>query len=135
MNKYLKIDCFTGLKIPNLMLYVAMFLENVSLPVQNTDTFLMCMKKFVHFTSLYSYFEKRCRKKMCTRQSRMAIWDVTNTLFLTLWLSNLLLLLSFSTRKHMPMASCAFLSNFFEEQLTQNHPTTFLQIGVYGSMT
>ena len=39
MNKYLKIDCFTGLKIPNLMLYVAMFLENVSLPVQNTDTF------------------------------------------------------------------------------------------------
>ena len=66
------------------MLYVAMFLENVSLPVQNTDTFLMCMKKFVLFTSLYSYFEKRCRKKMCTRQSRMAIWDVTKTLFLTL---------------------------------------------------
>ena len=68
MNKYLKIDCFTGLKIPNLMLYVAMFLENVSLPVQNTDTFLMCMKKFVLFTSLYSYFEKRCRKK-CARDN------------------------------------------------------------------
>ena len=31
----------------------------------------------------YSYFEKGCRKKVCTRQSRMAIWDTTNTLFLT----------------------------------------------------
>ena len=30
--------------------------------------------------------------------------------------SNLLLLLSFNTRKHMSMDSSAILSNFFEEQ-------------------
>ena len=54
------------------------------------------------------------------------------------------MLLSFSTRKHMSvMASRAILSNFFEEQCTQNHPqylsglshalfpTTFLEIAVY----
>ena len=29
----------------------------------------------------YSFFEKGCRKKVCTRQSRMVIWDMTNTLF------------------------------------------------------
>ena len=32
------------------------------------------------------------------------------------------MLLSFSTLKHMSMASRAILSNFFEEQWTQNHP-------------
>ena len=42
--------------------------------------------------------------------------DMTNTLFLTLKLTNLLLLLSFSTRKHKSMGSPAILSNFFEEQ-------------------
>ena len=31
----------------------------------------------------YSYFEKGCRKQMCTRQSRKVIWDMINTLFLT----------------------------------------------------
>ena len=53
-------------------------------------------------------------------------------------------LLSFSTRKHMSMASPAILSNFFVEEWTQNHPqylsglsralfpTTFLEIAVYG---
>ena len=92
---------------------------------------------------VYSYFEKVCRKKMCMRQSRMAIWDMTNTRFLTLWLPNLLLWLSFSTA-NMTMASRAILSNFFEKQLTQNHPqylsgwspalfpTTFLEIAVCG---
>ena len=52
------------------------------------------------------------------------------------------LLLSFSIRKHTSMASRAILSNFFEEQRTQNHPqylsglsralfpTTFLEIAV-----
>ena len=52
---------------------------------------------------------------------------------------NLLLLLSFSTRKHTSVASRVILSNFFEEQWIQNHPqylsglqlalfpTTFLQ--------
>ena len=39
-----------------------------------------------------------------------------NTLFLTLSLLNLLLLLSFSSRKHTSMASRAILSNFFEEK-------------------
>ena len=32
---------------------------------------------------IYSYFEKGCRKKMCTRQSRKVIRDMINTLFLT----------------------------------------------------
>ena len=53
------------------------------------------------------------------------------------------MLLSFSTRKHMSVAFRAILSNFFEEQCTQNHPqylsglshalfpTTFLEIAVY----
>ena len=66
-----------------------------------------------------------------------------NTLFLTIYLSNLLLMLFFSIRKHTSMASSVILSNFFEEQLTQNHPqclsglsralfpTTFLEIAVY----
>ena len=33
---------------------------------------------------IYSYFEKGCRQKMCTRQSRKVIWDMINTLFLAL---------------------------------------------------
>ena len=68
---------------------------------------------------------------------------MTNTLFLIPQLSKLLLLLSLSTRKHTSTASCAILSNFFEERRTQNHPqylswlsrtlfpTTFLEIAVY----
>ena len=61
-------------------------------------------------------FRERLSEKMCTRQSRKALWDMVNTLFLTLWLSNLLLLLSFSTCKRMTMVSRAILSSFFEEQ-------------------
>ena len=60
-------------------------------------------------------FREKLSEKMCTRQSREVIWDMINTLFLTLELSNLLLLLSFRNRKHMSMASCAILANFFEE--------------------
>ena len=48
-------------------------------------TFLFCRtKRFVttHYTC--SYFEKRVSGKMCTRQSRKAIWDMINTLFLTI---------------------------------------------------
>ena len=64
-----------------------------------------------------------------------------NTLFLMT--VAVLLLLSFSTRKHMSLASSAILSNFFEEQCTQNHPQylsgllhglspkLFLKIAVY----
>ena len=33
---------------------------------------------------VYSCFEKGCRKKMCPRQTRKVIWDLINTLFLTL---------------------------------------------------
>ena len=77
---------------------------------------------------------------MCTRQSRKVLLDMFNTLFLTPQMS--LLLLSFSTRRHMSTASSAILSNFSEKQRTQNHlqylsglaralyPTTFLEIAV-----
>ena len=47
---------------------------------------------------------------------RKAIWNMMNTLFLALSLSNLLLLFSFSIRKHTSMASRAILSNFFEKK-------------------
>ena len=99
--------------------------------------------EFVKVFFIYSYFEKLLSEKMCSRQSRKVIWDMFNTMFLTLWLSNLLLLLSFSTRRHTSMASSAILSNFFEKQCTQNHPqylsvlsralypTTFLETAVY----
>ena len=86
---------------------------------------------------------ERLSEKMCTRQSRKVLWDMINTLFLTLELSNLLLLLSFSTRKHISVASRATLSNFLEElEWTQNHlkylsgwsrtlfPKTFLEVAV-----
>ena len=52
--------------------------------------------------------QKRLSEKMCTRQSR-------KVLFPTLQLSNLLLLLSFSTREHTSIASRTILSNFFED--------------------
>ena len=77
--------------------------------------------------------------------TRKVIWDMINTLPL---LSNILLLLYFSTRKHTSMTSCAILSNFFfvkKSELKTTHntfrdcrvdffPTTFLQIahGIYG---
>ena len=35
-------------------------------------------------TSVYSYFEKRLSEKLRTQQSRKVIWDMLNTLFLTL---------------------------------------------------
>ena len=85
---------------------------------------------------------ERLSEKMCRRQSRKVIRDkYINTLFLTLSLSNLPLLLSFNTRKHTSLTSCVFLSNFLEIK-TQNHPqylsalssalfpTTFLEIAV-----
>ena len=98
----------------------------------------------VYWNLAYSYFEKGCRNTTIpTRQFRKLLWDMINTLFLTLLLSNLLLLLFFSTRKRTFMASHAILSNFFEEEWTQHHPqylsglsralfpTTFLEIAVY----
>ena len=92
--------------------------------------------------SCIQLFQVRLSEKMCTRQSRKVIWEIFNTLFLTLFQSNLILLLSFSTGRHMSMTSPAILSNFFEKQCTQNqqyltglsralYPTTFLEITVY----
>ena len=52
--------------------------------------------------------QERLSGKTCTRQFR-------KVLFPTLWLSNLLLLLSFSTRKHAYIASRTILSNFFDD--------------------
>ena len=84
---------------------------------------------------------------MSSRQSRKAIWDMINTRFLTLQLWNLHLLLSFSTRRHTSMAFRAILSNFVEEQWTQNHlqylsglsqalfPRTVLEKALYNSNT
>ena len=82
-------------------------------------------------------FRKRFSEKLCTRQSRKVLWDMINALSVTLWLSNLRLLLSFSTRKHTSTASRVILWNFFEKQWTQDQsralfPTTFLEIAVYG---
>ena len=73
------------------------------------------------------------------RQSRKVMWDMINTLFLTLYL---FLLLSFNNCKHKSMDSSAILANIFEEQRAKNHPqylselphvlfpTTFLEIAV-----
>ena len=68
-------------------------------------------------------FWERLSEKMCMRQSREAICDMINTLFLALLLSKLLLLLSFSTCKHTSMASCAILSNFIEKTVNSKSPT------------
>ena len=73
---------------------------------------------------VYSYFEKGCRRKMCTRQSRKVTWDMINTLFLTLQLSNLVLLLSFSTFKCKSMASPAILQiSLKNSELKTTHNT------------
>ena len=61
----------------------------------------------------YSYVEKGCRKNVHATipKGNMGYdqYTVPDSVYL-------LLLLSFSTRKHTPMASPAILSNFFEEQ-------------------
>ena len=62
---------------------------------------------------------------------RKVKWDMTNTLFLTLKLTNLLLLLSFSTRKHKSMGSPAILSDFFEEQFKKNTHNAFRDCRVH----
>ena len=87
---------------------------------------LLCLSHYLvpshKMFDLWSYgediqlFRERLSEKMYTRQSRRAIWDIINTPFLTLQLSNLRLLLSFSSSQtHKSMASHAILSNFFEE--------------------
>ena len=114
------------------------------------EILVYCLKRCItiakparrHFKPCLQLFRETLSGTMCTWHSRKVKWDMTNALFLTLKLTNLLLLLSFSTRKHKSMASSAILSNFFEEQW-KNHPqylsglsrafspTTFLEIAVY----
>ena len=108
-------------------------------PGRSPGMMLLCLS-----ASRIQLVQERLSEKMCTRQSRKVIWDLIYTLFLTLQLLNLLLLLSFiCIRKHSSTASCAILSNFFEELRTQNRPqylsglsralfsTTFLEIGLH----
>ena len=71
---------------------------------------------------------------MCGRQSRKVIWDMINTLFLTLQLSNLLLLLSFRTRKHKSMASRAInvqISLKYSELKTTHNTFRDCRVAVY----
>ena len=67
-------------------------------------------------------FWERLSEKMCMWQSQEVICDMINTLFLTLLLSKLLLLRSFSTCKCMSMAFCAILSNFIEKIVNSKSP-------------
>ena len=89
-------------------------------------------------------FRERLSEEMCTRQFRKIIWDMINTLFpddcscRTYFRCFPLALENTFTWPFVPI-----LSNFFEEQRTQNHPqclsglsralfpTTFLEIAVY----
>ena len=60
-------------------------------------------------------FRQTLSKKKCARDNPKGNLGY-DEYFLTLKMSKLLLLLSFSTRKHTSMASRAILSNFFEKQ-------------------
>ena len=64
--------------------------------------------------NIYSYFERVLKKKKMLETIPMG--HDQYTVPDTVWLSNLLLLLSFSNRKHTSMASRAILSKFFEEK-------------------
>ena len=62
-------------------------------------------------------FRERLSEKMCLRQSRKVIWDMIGQYAVpdTAAVESSILL-SFSTLKHMSMASRAILSNFFEQR-------------------
>ena len=73
--------------------------------------------------SVYSYFEKGCRKK-CAREiskGKYGIWSIHCSL--TLKLSNLLSLLSFSTRKHSPWPPVPFYPDFLWITVNLKPPT------------
>ena len=72
--------------------------------------------------SIIQLFRERLSEKLCMRQSRKVIWDIINTPFLALWLSNLLLLLSFNSHKHTSMACRATL--FFKIFLKSSELST-----------
>ena len=62
-----------------------------------------CRKKMIDI----QLFRERLSEKMCMRQSQKVIWDIINTPFLTLQLSNLRLLLSFnSSQTYVHGLSC-----------------------------
>ena len=87
-------------------------LKRTLLPAQQNKFYTM----LGIFCSLYTAISRKVVGKMCTRQYRIVILDIINTLFLTPQLSNLLLLLSFGTCKHLSVVSRTILSNFFEQQ-------------------
>ena len=66
-------------------------------------------------------------RNLHARQFRKVIWDIINTLFLTMQLSNLLLMLSFSIRKLTSMASRdrGVLSNFLKNSELKTTHNTF----------
>ena len=100
------------------------------------------------YTFFHSYFGKGCRKNvLATIDDKPAgymeydQYTVPDTVAVEPTIVAFLLAI-----KHMPMASRAILLNFFEEQLTQNHPqylselshalylTTFFEIALYTSL-
>ena len=60
--------------------FVLRFLAQVA----TNNRFLTLFYGVLNSLVVYSYFEKGCRRKMCTQQSRKVIWDMINTLFLIL---------------------------------------------------
>ena len=95
--------------------------------------------------SVYSYFEKGCRKK-CARDNPeryYGIWSIHCSCSCRTYFFFLLSKAFLSTRKQMSMAFSAIPSHFFEEHGTQNHPqylsglsraffsTIFLEIAVH----
>ena len=63
------------------------------------------------------------KKKMCTWKSRKILWDMINTLFLALSMSNLLFLLSFTTHNYTPWPLVPFFQIFFWKTLNLTAPT------------
>ena len=83
-------------------------------------------------TTYIQLFRESLSEKMCTRQSWKVICYMINTLFLTTVAvePTFVALLQLSDRKHTSVASRA-LSNFFEEQCTQNTHNTFRDYRVH----
>ena len=137
--------------------HVVLFLLYVVLSFESVDKILWC--NHLNATSysvastltwyysfcmyMYTAISRKVVGKNCACDNPERQYGIWSTHFS--WhskLSNLLLLLSFSTRKHTSMASCAILTNFFEKPWTQNHPqylsgllcalfpTTFLEIAI-----
>ena len=70
---------------------------------------------------LWRWLPHRLSKRQ-SLSTTTVLFRTTFTRTIKLNLLNLLLMLFFSTRKHLSMTSRAILSNFFEEQWIQNHP-------------